>query len=445
MGIQGNNKKGKKGNLIKKLKDFLTSLKLTIFLMIILALTSIVGTIIPQNALPDQYLRYYSLTTYQTLKALGFLDVYHSWWFILLLSFLCLNLLVCSLKSFPRIWKIITQPNPILNEEQIKALPYLITIKKDFSLDEIKERIIEILKKHFGPPRETFLNGTFHLFAEKSRFSRLGVFITHASVIIILAGGLIGSIFGFEGNVNIVEGQSIDRILIPGSHLVKELGFEVRCDEFEVTYYPNGIPKEYQSTLTILEDGKKVLTKTIEVNHPLKYKGYVFYQSSYGTAPDQGGELILEVKKRGSKDPGRQFKVEVGDSFLLPEAGLLVKVNRFFTDFIMDEKGRAANRSLALKNPAAELLILKDGKIHNRIWVFQRYPHFHGSKELDYQFFIQGFKGKEYTGLQVTKDPGVWLVWTGCILMIIGILFTFFFSHRRIWSSLPPIEEKSNW
>jgi len=67
MGIQGNNKKGKKGNLIKKLKDFLTSLKLTILLMIILALTSIVGTIIPQNASPDQYLRYYSLTTYQTL------------------------------------------------------------------------------------------------------------------------------------------------------------------------------------------------------------------------------------------------------------------------------------------------------------------------------------------------------------------------------------------
>ena len=38
-----------------------------------------------------------------------------------------------------------------------------------------------------------------------------------------------------------------------------------------------------------------------------------------------------------------------------------------------------------------------------------------------------------YTGLQVAKDPGVWVVWVGCILMMVGIYAAFFMSHRRIW------------
>lgn len=38
-----------------------------------------------------------------------------------------------------------------------------------------------------------------------------------------------------------------------------------------------------------------------------------------------------------------------------------------------------------------------------------------------------------YTGLQVAKDPGVWVVWVGCILMMVGIYIAFFMSHRRIW------------
>jgi cytochrome c biogenesis protein len=37
-----------------------------------------------------------------------------------------------------------------------------------------------------------------------------------------------------------------------------------------------------------------------------------------------------------------------------------------------------------------------------------------------------------YTGLQVTKDPGVWVVYAGFLMMIIGCIITFFMSHQRI-------------
>ena len=45
----------------------------------------------------------------------------------------------------------------------------------------------------------------------------------------------------------------------------------------------------------------------------------------------------------------------------------------------------------------------------------------------------RGAEEKMYTGLQVAKDPGVEIVWLGCLLMIVGIYVAFFMSHRRIW------------
>ncbi len=50
--------------------------------------------------------------------------------------------------------------------------------------------------------------------------------------------------------------------------------------------------------------------------------------------------------------------------------------------------------------------------------------------------------GVEYTGLQVRKDPGVWVVYFGCITMSIGLFIAFFMSHRRIWVKIT--EDKNN-
>jgi cytochrome c biogenesis protein len=410
---------------------FLTSLKLTIALLLLLAAVSVIGTVIPQNLTEGEYLRHYSSASYNSLKALGIFDIYHSWCFILLLFLLCTNLLACSIKNVPRTLRILTQVSPLLTDDQIKKLTLTSRIDKKISLNEARSQIVRILKKNFGSPHETLDNGTRHFFCEKARYSRLGFFITHVSVIIILIGGLIGSLWGFKGNVEIFEGDSAHQIRLQNG-LIFDLGFMVRCDDFNVTYYPNGAPKDYKSSLTIFENGKKVLTKIIEVNHPLKYKGLVFYQESFGEVTDQEGEVTLRVMKRGSKEPGRVFQVKVGESFILPTTGLKIKLNRFFPDFVLDENGTVINRSFALHNPALELLIFKSDELQTKTWVFQKFPDFHGSKG-EYQFLIQDIKGKVYTGLQVTKDPGVNVVWTGCILMILGILGTFFFSHQQIW------------
>jgi cytochrome c biogenesis protein len=47
------------------------------------------------------------------------------------------------------------------------------------------------------------------------------------------------------------------------------------------------------------------------------------------------------------------------------------------------------------------------------------------------------------TGLQATRDPGVWLVYSGCLLMLIGLYIAFFLSHRRLWVRIEPTAEGS--
>jgi cytochrome c biogenesis protein len=51
----------------------------------------------------------------------------------------------------------------------------------------------------------------------------------------------------------------------------------------------------------------------------------------------------------------------------------------------------------------------------------------------DYVISYRGYFGSRYTGLQVTKDPGVWVVYTGFILLCIGPLIAFFGSHKKLW------------
>ncbi|MDX1708875.1 MAG: cytochrome c biogenesis protein ResB, partial [Desulfobacterales bacterium] len=62
---------------------------------------------------------------------------------------------------------------------------------------------------------------------------------------------------------------------------------------------------------------------------------------------------------------------------------------------------------------------------------------FNKNRKDDIVISASGVKAKPaeqryFTGLQVSRDPGVWVVYTGFILIIIGCFVTFFMSHRQI-------------
>jgi cytochrome c biogenesis protein len=66
-------------------------------------------------------------------------------------------------------------------------------------------------------------------------------------------------------------------------------------------------------------------------------------------------------------------------------------------------------------------------------WLLKAFPKFDEQRKDNFILSFEGDSPREYTGLSVTKDPGVWVVWIGCGLMIFGLIVSFFFSHQRVW------------
>ena len=410
------------------LYDLFRSLKLTIFLFILLAILSIIGTLITQNATRSDYIQRYGIGLFEVLNFFNLFDMYHSWWFGLILVFLMVNLVTCSLHRFPGVWRQISQKPSTdgLEDSMLKALPYVEKIRAPgLAEGKVEEDIRFNFKKWFRNPRRMETESAITLYSEKGRFSRLGVYFTHLSLLIILIGGLVGSKFGFKGFVNILEGETVDQIYERGENgeIPRPLSFSVRCDDFNITYYdlkrPEKHVKEYTSILTILENGKEVLTKSIQVNHPLHYKGLAFYQANYGAIHD----VILGIQWVGKKEK-TVFKVLEGATVPVPNSDNFIRLLK-------------AEHQVHNFGEGVQVVLFKPNQEPRPFWLLKAFPKFDEQRKDEFILTFEEFTEKEYTGLSVTKDPGVWVVWIGCGLMIFGLIVSFFFSHQRVWVRIP--------
>jgi cytochrome c biogenesis protein len=366
--------------LFRDIRRVFLSVKTTIFLLFTIALVSIIGTLIPQQKEAAEYIEHYGQGFYHLFDFFRFLNIFGSWWFQLLLILLVVNLVVCAVSRLPRIWS-------------MKGL------------------------------------------TRKEWMGRLGPHITHFSVIVILAGSLIGNLWGFKGYINIPQEESVNAIALKGSEQMLGLDFTIRCERFNMSYYPGSqIPKEYLSELTILEKGREVGKKTIRVNDPLTYKGISFYQSSYGFMPPQPGELKadLEIIPKGNGSSGYRLQIAEGETKRIPGTRHEVQFATFISDFSLGEGNRIFSRSDQPNNPAIQVNIYQNGKLSFNGWSFLNFPDFHGSKDDTYKIKFVNLSGggKPYTGLMVVKDPGVWVVWTGFGLLVLGLYFSFYLRKR---------------
>ncbi len=410
-----------KRNFIESLWDFFCSLKLSISLLIGLALTSIIGTVVPQGNIPPEYLQTISESKFKLYQSLSFFDMYHSWWFMLLLYLLTVNLVACSIKRLPRVWKMVSEPQLVMDENLEKSLA--LTHEFKISGDAVA-KMKDFLATSVSSPVVTEKDGSIHLFAQKMPWCRLGVYVVHLSIIIIFIGALIGSFFGYKAMVNIPEGMAIDTVYAPGDKAVK-LDFAVRLEKFSVSYYDTGAPKEFKSILTILEKGQPVKgyeNIPIIVNDPLSYKGITFYQSSYGQS-GEGSLYHFNVSRRGGAG-GAHFDLKKGEQATLNGGATLevLEATQDVRQFMPEFSG-----------PAAKVMLKMPGKNPESFIVFKNHPEIEEQRKGELVLQYAGADEKLYTGLQVAKDPGVWVVWSGCALMTLGIMMAFFLSHNRIW------------
>jgi cytochrome c biogenesis protein len=415
---------------------FFSSVKLTFFLLIILAIASILGTIIPQRGQGAmEFARNISPEMFSFLSSLNLFDMYHSLWFRLIVLCLTLNLIICSINRFPTAWKrfhLLPRPD---RDKPFEHLPPQQEFSAQGNSKQNANSVERFLQRHYRQVNRKEAADTDFFYAEKGRYSHFGVYLVHLSVLIILIGGLVGSFFGFEGYVNIAEGEQTKTIMLRKRMSRMDLGFEVRCDRFTVDFYKNGAPKEYRSDISFIVNEKEVEKRSVLVNHPVQFRGMTFYQANYGTVP--GKKIRLGLLRQTSQPEKTTIEIEMGDSKPLPG-----NEGRFR---VLDLNG-----NFMKMGPAALIAIQPNEGEEIRFWLFKdqegikerfpglldRFPKLNPSSFEPYTFFLEEFKTRYYTGLQVNRDPGVSIVWAGFFVIVAGFFVTFFVSHRRIWVRL---------
>lgn len=386
---------------------FFSSVKLAIFTLCAISLTSIIGTVIPQGRESSYYVEAYGQTIAKFFQVLDIPEMYGSWWFLALLVLLAVNLIICSIDRFPQAWKQITLDQTSLKRDKIEKMAFIHSFEN--APKEMAEELIASLRQRGWKVDSKESAEGIVTAAQKGGWSRIGVYIVHLSILVIFAGAIIGNLLGFKGSVLIPETKDTDKVYATGTQQPIDLGFTVRCDRFDIEFYDNGMPKEYRSRLVVSENGKEVMVKDIEVNDPLQYRGFTFYQSSYEGYRD----FIVTLAGSGQT---RTLVAPFQQQVSLDEQKISMGVVN--AEAVRERVVRIKFWLKAGDNPPATFWIeplqatpLEQYGVQQTLTVKQMYA----------------------TGLQVAKDPGVWIVYLGCLMMMVGLYVAFFLSHTRIW------------
>jgi len=393
----------------------LASPKLTVAIFLVLAAASVVGTLMPQGLGVAELQGHYGQRAIWFITTFGLNDLYHTGWFRLLLLSLCANLVVCTVERLPRTLKIYRRREEPLDPQKLAKYSLNRQFTSKFSRDETEARLTGIISEEFSALQMLDEDGHAAGVVEKGRWSPLMVYVVHLSVLLVLCGALIGSMFGFKGFMNILEGEATNEVMLEGSDRSMNLPFQVRCDKFDVSYYDNGMPREFRSDLTLIHDGKEVLKRELRVNDPLTYDGITFYQASYG-AMLRDVEVELADRESGAV---RRLIIPFREWVNIPGTKDRAQILRFDEDF----------RGLG---PVMVMIISRAGgePVGARILIDR---DFHGNRVENYNVRVLRATRIPYTGLQVKQDPGVWLVWLGFAAMLVGIGLIYYVSHRKLW------------
>ncbi|MFW6147287.1 MAG: cytochrome c biogenesis protein ResB [Thermodesulfobacteriota bacterium] len=423
----------------KRIVASISSLKLTVALLIIIAAASILGTVIPQKYGMGGVPGNISPELVNIFESLQLFDLYHSVWFIVLMSLLSINLIACSLQRLPASWKLFKKTPSLDTDRPFQNLPAEQIMTFQETPQQLLRKVEPFFRRKYRRVRKKHTPKGTVLYGEKGAYSRFGVYVTHASVLVVIAGAVIGSLVGFDAYVNLGEGESTDSVYLARQGGSKQLDFTVRCDEFSITYYDNGMPKEYRSELSFFKNDTVIFQGPLLVNHPLTIDGIRFYQASYGTLPEE--KVDLTIRKGNGEIVSRQVRAK--EPFFLNDRNMSVTVVRIEENFM--SMGPAVLLEITSAEDSTSIWVFKYiDKITQRFpGILQKVPKFNPGLVRPYRFGLDRIESRYYTGIQVSKDPGVYTVAVGSLLVIVGFFITFFSAHRRLWIRIDEQEGQS--
>ncbi|MBW2218884.1 MAG: cytochrome c biogenesis protein ResB, partial [Deltaproteobacteria bacterium] len=92
--------------------NFFISVRLTVVLLLSLAATSVIGTVVPQNKSQAAYFHEYGEFLFNIFNKFNIFDMYHSLWFQFLILMLGINIVACSTDRLSSVWKTIFVKTP---------------------------------------------------------------------------------------------------------------------------------------------------------------------------------------------------------------------------------------------------------------------------------------------------------------------------------------------
>jgi len=413
------------GTYLTRLWRFLGSTGLAVILLIAVILGALVGTLFPQltpdmAADPAASARWLTAAhekyglLFGLYRTLGLFDVYHSHWFLALVAALLLNTVVCTMDRLRVLWRVVTaRPRIEQAETFYERMPNRISLAVA-SVEQGEKALRRVLgRRHYHVVAERQGEVTY-FFAERNRLARLATLVTHTSLVLLVLGFLWSGWGGWR-----------ERAVALGPGQVYDVGhgqsFAVRSDGLEIERYPNGQPSDYRAHLVVLEKGTEVKRKTVRVNDPLTYRGVSFYLYSYGPAG-----RVRATDAEGQPVP---LQVETGQEVTSGEVTLNFSGEGDGQEIVVPSQDLTMRLVFYYQGPSLFVQATRRGETK---------PFGAGSvrggdslkiRDVTFEFALD-----RYIVLQVVHDPGFkWVILAGFLVMG-GLIFSFYFPHKRLWA-----------
>lgn len=408
-------------------------MKTAILLLLLVAGASILGTVIKQNASQQEYIKAYGQLGYAVIRSFNLDDVYRSAWYILLLLLLALNLTVCTFKRFSSTWRRTFAPRIIVDPREILSYPKSRCFTRaEVSADEVISSASLVLKKKGYNVKSAASGSSSFIYAVKGRLGMWGPYITHLSILVIFIGAVIGVFFGSRGTMMIAEGRSSDSYWSNSSPQPVELGFSIHLSKFRILTDLQRRPTAYRSYVEVREGGRLKRKGIIDVNRPLLYKGFAFYQSSYGlegfvvhVESPHGGAAWVEFGLASFRSPEDLLK-----SIEIDGKRLSLYVHNAVPDYVAGEAVNATDMPL---NPACDLLVTDKIEEASGMSGWKRLGWLQIGDSVDYKGYrIRLAKAIKYTVLEVSRNPGLPIVYAGFALVVAGVFLSFYVPRREL-------------
>lgn len=440
----------------------LSSVRFGIVMLVILLICSMIGMLVMQVEV-DGFQEYYNrLTPAQRLiyGKLGFFQIYHSWYFTLLLAITGLNIILASIDRFPTAWRYISTPKAKASPTFVRQ--QMFTAEHDLreAPREAADRIAKDWRRRGMRTRISEERGRFTVFAQRNVWNRLGAYVVHVALLTIFTAGFLTSRFGVGGMMEIRPGTSsntfttFEMTLDGQKRGVEKLPFSIECTDIQQRLIiPEG---GLEATNTIdwlsyvrIKDAGYEEDALVQLNYPKDYRGWRFFQSQFTPLGNARSIKVLFEPTNGGE--AKEAEIARNGSAEVPGIGR-VDYTSFFADFEMTDQG-PTNASGDYHNPAAQLKITTpDGR--SRI-AFAFNPQLaeeymgslgevatKGGEEnpllVDgHRVLLKDFEKVAFGHtLAVQYDPGRIPFYAGSTLLVLALCAVFFFSHQRVWAVL---------